>query len=68
MLHDTIEDTHITKKHLIDEFGDDIANLVSRVTKLSGIKYKDSKHKQSVNFMKMFLSVAKDLRVIMIKF
>ena len=68
LLHDTIEDTHITKKHLIDEFGDDIANLVSRVTKLSGIKYKDSKHKQSVNFMKMFLSVSKDLRVIIIKF
>ena len=68
LLHDTIEDTHITKKNLIDEFGDDIANLVSRVTKLSGIKYKDSKHKQSVNFMKMFLSVSKDLRVIIIKF
>ena len=68
LLHDTIEDTHITKKYLADEFGDDIANLVSRVTKLSGIKFKDSKHKQSVNFMKMFLSVSKDLRVIIIKF
>ena len=68
LLHDTIEDTIITKNTLAQECGIDIANLVSGVTKLSGIKYKDSKHKQSVNFMKMFLSVSKDLRVIIIKF
>ena len=68
LLHDTIEDTDITKKILSKKFGSDIAELVSRVTKLSGIKYRDSKHKQSVNFMKMFLSVSKDLRVIIIKF
>ena len=68
MLHDTIEDTIVTKKILTDEFGDDIAILVDRVSKLSGIKYRDSQHKQSVNFMKMFLSVSKDLRVIIIKF
>ena len=68
LLHDTIEDTHITKKIIKENFGDEVARLVERVSKLSGIKYRDSKHKQSVNFMKMFLSVSKDLRVIIIKF
>jgi len=68
LLHDTIEDTYITRKMIKEEFGEDIARLVVRVSKLSGIKYRDSKHKQSVNFMKMFLSVSKDLRVIIIKF
>ncbi len=68
MLHDTIEDTDVTKKILIKEFGEDVAKLVDRVSKLSGIKYRDSHHKQAVNFMKMFLSISKDLRVIIIKF
>ena len=54
MLHDTIEDTDVTKKILFDQFGDDVAVLVDRVSKLSGIKYRDSQHKQSVNFMKIY--------------
>jgi len=68
LLHDTIEDTDATKEVLIEEFGDSIATLVERVSKLSGIRFRDSKHKQTENFMKMFLSVSKDLRVIIIKF
>ena len=68
LLHDTIEDTDITKDILQDEFGHDIANLVSRVSKLSGIKYRNTEHKQAENFMKMFLSISQDLRVIIIKF
>ena len=68
LLHDTIEDTNITKDNLEDSFGSDIANLVERVSKLSGIKYRNIEHKQAENFMKMFLSVSKDLRVIIIKF
>ena len=46
----------------------DISNLVSGVSKLSGIKFRNQKHKQAENLIKMFLAVAKDLRVIIIKF
>ena len=68
LLHDRIEDTDATKDVLIEEFGYSVAILVERVSKLSGIRFRDSKHKQTENFMKMFLSVSKDLRVIIIKF
>jgi len=68
LLHDTLEDTDLSKKDLTKEFGKDITNLVNGVSKLSGIKFKDSKQKQAENFMKMFLSLSKDIRVIMIKF
>ena len=68
LLHDTIEDTEITKQDIIDSFNQDIAELVEGVSKLSGIKFNSRQEKQAENFMKMFLSVAKDLRVIIIKF
>ena len=68
LLHDTIEDTEITKKDLVEIFSKDIAELVEGVSKLSGIKFNSRQEKQAENFMKMFLSVAKDLRVIVIKF
>ena len=68
LLHDTIEDTELTKEILSQEFGKDIANLVEQVSKLSGIKYRNIEQKQAENFMKMFLSISKDLRVIIIKF
>ena len=68
LLHDTIEDTDVTKEKIVQEFGEEIANLVEGVTKLSGIKFNSRQQKQAENFMKMFLSVANDIRVIIIKF
>ena len=68
ILHDTIEDTAVTKNDLKKNFNEDISNLVFGVSKLSGIKFNNSEHRQAENLMKMFLSVAKDLRVIIIKF
>ncbi len=68
LLHDTIEDTEITEEKIIKEFGKEIASLVEGVTNLSGIKFNSRQHKQAENFMKMFLSVASDIRVIIIKF
>ena len=68
LLHDTIEDTYVTKEILSEKFGDEISQLVDQVSKLSGIKYRNIEHRQAENFMKMFLSVSKDLRVIIIKF
>ncbi len=68
LLHDTIEDTDITYEKLSNDFGKDIADLVNQVSKLSGIKYRNTERRQAENFMKMFLSISKDLRVIIIKF
>ena len=68
LLHDTIEDTDITYEILLNDFGEDIADLVNQVSKLSGIKYRNIERRQAENFMKMFLSISKDLRVIIIKF
>ncbi|MDP6169155.1 MAG: RelA/SpoT family protein, partial [Candidatus Marinimicrobia bacterium] len=68
LLHDTIEDTETTLDEITDIFGDDLGNLVDGLTKISEITYSSRKEKQAGNFMKMLLSVAQDLRVIIIKF
>ena len=68
LLHDTVEDTDATLDELKDDFGNDVADLVDGVSKISGIEFSSRKEKQVGNFMKMLLSVAKDLRVIIIKF
>ena len=68
LLHDVIEDTNISRNDMIEKFGEEITDLVDGVSKLSGIKFSSRLEKQAENFMKMFLSVAKDLRVIIIKF
>ena len=68
LLHDTVEDTDVSVDGLRQEFGDDLANLVDGVTKIGGIRFSTRKEKQAGNFMKMLLSVATDLRVIIIKF
>lgn len=68
LLHDTIEDTEASYEDLVDNFGVDVAQLVDGVTKLGGIEFSSREERQAGNFMKMLLSVAKDLRVIIIKF
>ena len=68
MLHDTIEDTKATFEEIEENFGLDVANLVNGVSNLSGIRFSSRKAKQAGNFMKMLISVAQDLRVIIIKF
>ena len=68
LLHDIVEDTSITIQDLENEFDKDLANLVDGLTKISGIEFSTRKEKQVGNFMKMLLSVAKDIRVIIIKF
>ena len=68
LLHDTIEDTDATLKDIEEIFGSDVANLVNGASKLGGIRFSSRKAKQAGNFMKMLISVAQDLRVIIIKF
>ncbi len=68
LLHDTVEDTDITVEKIRKIFGNDVAFLVDGVTKVDNIVFKSEEHKQAENFIKLFLSLAKDLRVIIIKF
>ena len=67
ILHDVIEDTPISKKELADQFGSEVAELVDGVTKLSKIDSKSHAEAQAENVRKMFLAMAKDLRVIIVK-
>ncbi len=67
LLHDTVEDTHVTLESIEKNFGKETAILVDGVTKLSKIKFRTSEEKQAENFRKMFVAMAKDIRVILIK-
>lgn len=67
LLHDVVEDTEVTLEALEKEFGKEIAMLVDGVTKLSRIEYKSKEEQQLENYRKMFLAMAKDIRVVLIK-
>jgi len=67
LLHDVIEDTHFSYQNLVDEFGEEIAMLVEGVTKLSRIDFKSREEAQAENLRKMFIAMAKDIRVVLIK-
>ncbi|MDP6907718.1 MAG: bifunctional (p)ppGpp synthetase/guanosine-3',5'-bis(diphosphate) 3'-pyrophosphohydrolase [Candidatus Marinimicrobia bacterium] len=68
LLHDVVEDTDVSLKDIEREFGSDVAFLVDGVTKIDHIAFRSQEHKQAENFIKLFISLAKDLRVIIIKF
>lgn len=67
LVHDVVEDTDVTIEDLRKEFGDEIADLVDGVTKIGAMKYGSREEQQVEYFRKMLLSMAKDIRIILMK-
>ncbi len=67
LLHDTVEDTEVTLEDISREFGPQVRSLIDGLTKISGV-FQNKGVKQAEAFMKLLLSMAEDLRVVMIKF
>ncbi len=66
-LHDVVEDTEITIEQIEELFGEEVRRLVEGVTKLSKINFKSKTESQAENFRRMFLAMAQDIRVIVVK-
>src|SRR3954470_10165494 len=66
LLHDTVEDTTASLVEVRDVFGEEIANLVDGVTKLTGITFQSRDDRQAENYRKMLVAMSSDIRVILI--
>ncbi|MGX8834176.1 RelA/SpoT family protein [Amedibacillus sp. YH-ame6] len=66
-LHDVVEDCDVTIQEITDSFGEEVASLVESVTKIGALKFKDEKEYLASNHRKIFIAMAKDVRVILIK-
>ena len=67
LLHDVVEDTSCKRSGIADHFGEDVAFIVNGVTKLSKLECNSKEERQLESYRKMFLSMAEDVRVVMIK-
>lgn len=67
LLHDVVEDTGKTYDDICAEFGEEIANMVDGVTKLSKVKYRNKEERQAESLRKMIIAMSKDIRVVIIK-
>ena len=68
LLHDVMEDCHVPEEEMISLFGEEITSLVEGVTKISKMKFKDESEAYAENHRKIYIAMAKDIRVILIKF
>lgn len=66
-LHDVVEDTEVTPQEIEERFGTEVRQLVEGVTKLSKFNFSSKTERQAENFRRMFLAMAKDIRVILVK-
>lgn len=67
LLHDTIEDCVVERPEIARQFGDEVADIVEGVTKLTRIEFESKEQKQAENFRKMLLAMARDIRVVLVK-
>lgn len=67
VLHDVLEDTSTTRQEIAEQFGEEVAQLVDGVSKLTQIKFRSRAEAQAENFRKMLLAMVKDIRVILVK-
>ena len=67
LLHDTVEDTKATIEELDENFGEDVADIVDGVTKISMIPFENKEEAQAENIRKMILAMSHDMRVLMVK-
>lgn len=67
LLHDVLEDTNMTKEDMISKVGEDVANIVDGVTKISKLKYMTKEKALAHNHQKILLAMAKDIRVVLVK-
>ena len=67
LLHDTIEDTKVTYDSVRKEFGQEVADLVEGVTKISALEEKAAENSKAENFRKLILATSKDIRVLLVK-
>jgi GTP pyrophosphokinase len=67
ILHDVLEDTDVSREHLVEEFGEEITSIVDGLSKLTSLEFRTPAEKQAANFQKMLLAMVGDIRVILIK-
>ncbi|MBT5945563.1 MAG: bifunctional (p)ppGpp synthetase/guanosine-3',5'-bis(diphosphate) 3'-pyrophosphohydrolase, partial [Rhodospirillaceae bacterium] len=67
LLHDTIEDTDATSEQITELFGEEVAQLVDGVTKLTQLELQSDRAKQAENFRKLLLAMSRDIRVLLVK-
>lgn len=67
LLHDTVEDTHTTIEQVDEEFGEEVADIVDGVTKISLITFDSKEEQQAENIRKMILAMSEDIRVLIVK-
>lgn len=67
LLHDVLEDTSVTEKEIEETFGKEVLEMVEAVTKLNKFKFNSQEEEQAENIRRLFLAMAKDIRVLLIK-
>ena len=67
LLHDVLEDCNVSKEEFLENFNEEIYEIVEAVTKISNLKFTDEKEYQAVNHRKILIAMAKDVRVILVK-